>query len=465
MAPFIFHFPFDIFHLPLFCQLSLAWAQDLSGNDNCEMENDKWKLTVPMSPRPRVPPPLLRLAAGAGLLAIFLLLIFNAGRAGLSSLMASYGSMTNQLAPANAAVVLCQTDPDAHYLRGTLLLEDNDLPRAIKDYEQAASLRPDDYVLWLSLAHARELNGDIAGALTAARQAVRVAPYYAQPHWDLGNMLLRAGERDEAFKELARAGTSNPTLMPAAIDLAWQISGGNAQFVERAIQPQTPEAYEAMAQYFRKRGEVIAAIAMFRATGPTSAQQRRAYLADLISAKRFKDAYALWTVDHPRNSGTLVIDPGFEEESNLDDPGFGWHTSTKAASVSLSLDTENPREGRSSLKVEFNGESDPAVPVIAQLVLVEPHTHYQLRFAARTEEVVSGGLPGVVVIDAGNLQVLGQSGAFPQASNGWRDYTIEFESGAGTEAVRISVQRDRCSRSPCPIFGRLWLDNFSLRKL
>src|SRR5437660_6378484 len=88
---------------------------------------------VPMSSRPRVPPPLLRLAAGAGLIVIFLLLICNAGRAGLSSLMASYGSMTNQLAPANAAVVLCQTDPDAHYLRGTLLLEDNDLPRAIKD--------------------------------------------------------------------------------------------------------------------------------------------------------------------------------------------------------------------------------------------------------------------------------------------------------------------------------------------
>src|SRR5437016_11012647 len=116
------------------------------------------RLRVPMSLRPRVPPPLLRLAAGAGLIVIFLLLICNAGRAGFSSLMASYGSMTNQLAPANAAVVLCQTDPDAHYLRGTLLLEDNDLPRAIKDYEQAAALRPDDYVLWLSLAHARELN-------------------------------------------------------------------------------------------------------------------------------------------------------------------------------------------------------------------------------------------------------------------------------------------------------------------
>jgi Flp pilus assembly protein TadD len=420
---------------------------------------------VPGSPRPAVP--FYASLQALGLLVIFLLLICNAGRAGLASLMASYGSMTNQLAPANAAVVLCQTDPDAHYLRGTLLLGDNDLPGAIKDYEQAASLRPDDYVLWLSLAHARELNGDIAGALTAVRQAVRVAPYYAQPRWDLGNILLRAGERDEAFKELKLAGTSNPTLMPAAIDLAWQISGGNTQFVERAIQPQTPEAHEAMAQYFRKRGEVTAAIAMFRAAGPSSAQQRRAYLADLISAKRFKDAYALWTVDHPSNTPGMVavlVDPGFEEESNLDDPGFGWRGSTKAAHVSLSLDTAGQREGHASLKVEFNGESDPAAPVIAQLVLVEPHTHYQLRFAARTEEIVSGGLPGVVVIDSGNQQVLGQSGAFPQASNGWRDDAIEFDTGEGTEAVQITVQRQRCSRSPCPIFGRLWLDNFSLRK-
>jgi hypothetical protein len=104
--------------------------------------------------------------------------------------------------------------------------------------------------------------------------------------------------------------------------------------------------------------------------------------------------------------------------------------------------------------------------VISQLVLIEPHTHYQLHFAARTAELVSGGLPRVLVIDTGNQQVLAQSPEFPrETNNSWQEFTIDLNSGESTTAVQITLQRERCSKSPCPIFGRLWLDNFSLQKL
>jgi hypothetical protein len=72
----------------------------------------------------------------------------------------------------------------------------------------------------------------------------------------------------------------------------------------------------------------------------------------------------------------------------------------------------------------------------------------------------------VLVIDAGNQQVLGQSAEFsPETNNSWQDFTIDLNSGASTSAVQITLQREKCSKSPCPIFGRLWLDNFSLQKL
>ena len=426
--------------------------------------------------------PARRLAITGCLLAIFLLLIWNAGRAGFSSLLASYAAMTNKIVPANAAVTLSPANPDAHYLRGAMLAAAGYLPEAIHEYQEAALRRPDDYVLWLNLAGALELNGDMAGALAASRQAVQLAPYYARPHWQLGNLLLRAGQRDEAFRELRQAGASNPTLLPSTIDLAWQLSGGDVQFVKQAIQPQTPEAYLALAQHFKKRGEVTAAITMYVSAGPAADRERGSYLSELISAKRFSEAYALWSVDHPANSsgndhpsgiaplGTPglggMIDPGFEQESNLDEPGFGWRASNKAETLHLSLDTSAPEEGRSSLRVEFNGDSDPGSPVISQLVLIEPHTHYQLHFAARTAELVSGGPPRVLVIDAGNQQVLGQSAEFsPETNNSWQEFTIDLNSGESTTAVQITLQRERCSKSPCPIFGRLWLDNFSLQKL
>src|SRR6266478_6900806 len=205
---------------------------------------------------------LARNASAAAFVIVLLLLTWNTVRSGLASLLTTSAANSSQIGPANEAVRFDKGNPDAHYIRATILAG-TDLPASISEYEQAALARPDDYVLWLSLARARELNGDAAGAVSAARQAVPLAPYYGEPHYQLGNILLRAGQRDEAFKELRLAGASNPTLMAGIIDLAWRVSGGNVQFVTQAIAPQTPAAYLALGQYFRERQFAGAAIAMY----------------------------------------------------------------------------------------------------------------------------------------------------------------------------------------------------------
>jgi hypothetical protein len=409
-------------------------------------------------------PPIARVGGAAGLLVILVLLTWNVGRSGLGSLLTSYAARNSQIDSANAAISLSASNPDAHYVLATIL-EPTDLPTAIAEYRQAALARPEDYVLWLSLARSSELNGDTAGAIAAARQAVPLAPDYAEPHYQLGNILLRAGQKDAAFKELRLAGASNPTLLPGIIDLAWRVSGGNVQFVTRAIEPETPATYQALGQYFRQRQEVGATIAMLVAAGSVAEQDRRSYLGELIATKRFKDAANLWKVG--RQDGAVpgvMVDPGFEQESNLKDPGFGWRLGEKDTGFHLSLDTDKPRQGRSSLKIEFSGDSDPFSPIISQLVLVDSGVHYQLHFAAKSEGLVSGGLPLVIVMDAGDNKVLGQSDRFP-TTDGWREYTFDFVVGPSAGAIRIELQRQACSKSPCPIFGRLWLDNFLLQRL
>ncbi len=410
---------------------------------------------------------VVRIVSDVGLLLVFLLLSLLAGRAGLASLFSRYAALSNQLPAADLAVSLSRNDPDAHLIRGALFEAAGDLSRAVADYRDAALLRPNDYVLWLSLARALELNGDVPGGLVASSQAVQLAPFYAQPHWQFGNILIRAGQRDKGFRELSQAAASNPTLMPGIIDLAWHISNGNLQFVERSINPHSPESYQALGEYFRKRGEATEAIAMFRAAGKAAQEARRAYLGQLISARQFKDAYALWVVDHPPNSHNApgaIIDSGFEQESDLDEPGFGWRKDNHAPSMKLSLDPANPKEGHSSAKVEFNGDSDPGSPILSQLVLVEPSAHYQLRFAARTEDLVSGGLPRLAIFEASDRRILGQPLLFPRNADMWSDFSIDFSSVKSTTAIEITLDRESCSKSPCPIFGHLWLDNFSLQK-
>src|SRR5260221_4382057 len=147
---------------------------------------------------------LARDASAAALVIVPLLLTWSSGRSGLASLVTSYAATSSKIGPANAAVSFDKGNPDAHYIRATILAG-TDLPASVSEYEQAALSRPDDYVLWLSLARARELNGDSAGAVSASRQAGPLAPDIVVPHYQLGNILLRAGQREEAFKELRLA--------------------------------------------------------------------------------------------------------------------------------------------------------------------------------------------------------------------------------------------------------------------
>jgi hypothetical protein len=102
--------------------------------------------------------------------------------------------------------------------------------------------------------------------------------------------------------------------------------------------------------------------------------------------------------------------------------------------------------------------------IISQLVLIEPNTRYQLRFFYRADGIVSGGRPNAYVLDARDNAVLGQSAALPATTDGWRDMAIGFVSTQSMEAVEVVLRRDRCDKSPCPIFGRVWLDTFSLQK-
>ena len=194
---------------------------------------------------------------------------------------------------------------------------------------------------------------------------MRLAPYYARPHWLLGNILVRSGQAAEGFSELRLAGESDTGLLPAIIDLEWQLSRGDAEFIKSAIQPDSPEFYEALARDFKKRGKASDAIEMFRGAGTAAEQERRQYLQELISAKSFKEAALLWSIDHAPPGIGQLNDPGFERPSNLDEPGFGWHSANKAESLTLSLDANNPREGRFSLRVDFHGDSDPGAAIIS----------------------------------------------------------------------------------------------------
>jgi tetratricopeptide (TPR) repeat protein len=347
------------------------------------------------------------------------------------------------------------------------------LPEAIKEYENVVALRPRDYVPWLDLGSARAKDGDEAGALTAFREAVLLAPYYGQPRWELGRLLLRIGHRDDAFAELRQAAISDRSRLQDVIDLAWETYRGDSRAVQQAVLPETAQARLTLARFFVEHGKATEAIDLYRGGSGDSREDRRPLLNALLTAMRFKEAHEVWASDREVGSGqghqqiATITDGSFENNISLDDPGFGWQLANDLRTVRIALDTNGPHSGMYSLCLTWNGDSDPSLPVISQLVLVEPKTRYRLVFAARSQDLLTIGLPFVAVIDASDKEnrVLTQSKAFPGGTTGWQDYPTEFTTAEHTDAVLIRLRRETCATPQCAILGTLWLDDFVLKLL
>lgn len=419
-----------------------------------------------MNTRARGP---LQILISVALLSSCALAASGVWRAGAARLLAKYAGGSLEPETARRAVRMSPEDPETHSALGLVLYNTKETG-ALAEFERAAALRPRDYVLWLQLGRAREEAGDAEGAMQALGEALRLAPFYSAPRWQYGNVLYRRGRLDEAFAEMRRAAESNPTLYPALADLAWGTYKGDAGAVERVASPRNGAEHLALARLFARKGRPDLALAQFRAAGEVDADDRRRFLKELLAARQFAAAYEVWAGvrEGARGGGAGVFtEPGFEGRVNTSETGFGWRQERAFEGVTLSIDTQSPNSGARSLLVEWGGHANPGVTVISQLVLVEPGARYRLSFHARTEGVKTGGPPVVVVADAsaGDARVLAESKTLPQGTSAWQEYSVEFASTPKTEAVLVSLRRQNCDANPCPMFGRVWLDDFSLRKL
>jgi len=399
----------------------------------------------------------------------------HAFRAGMSRLLAETAPRlsanfrgADALGVAERAVELNASDPEAHDALAVALARRGEFDAATRALERATTLRPRYFRQWQMLGRARTLVGDSEGALAAYAEAVRLAPFYAEPRWQLGNELLREGRTGEAFAELRRAAESRPALAAYTAELAWRSYDSDASAVAGAVAPASPQGRVALARFFARRGRESEALEQYRAGGREAGEaERRALVADLIAAGKYRAAREVWAGDAAAASSEAdapgVGDGGFESQSSLAGAGFEWQFARDQPAVRFSLDTAAPRAGARSLLVNFGGDPDPAARLVSKLFTVEPGARYRLTFAARSEALVSAGMPVVALLDPADARVLAQSESVPEKTDGWRDYQIEFTTPA--DGALIVVRRSGCAAQKCPIFGRLWLDDFNLQKL
>jgi len=392
--------------------------------------------------------------------------IWQAVHIGMGRTLAGNGVFTNDITATGRGVRLLSDDAATHTAHGIVLQRTGNYPDGCRELERAVQLRPRDYFLWMLLGVTRDLNGDQAGALRALHQSIARAPAYAKPHWLLGNLLLRTGQTDEAFQELRFASAGDQTLLPNVIDLAWGMTGNNPVRTVAVVQPQTDVARMALATFFASHKQVVPAIEQFRATsGHSDNSSLNNLLGELLKSRLFTEAYEVWTHIHGVPAGeSALLNPSFEDEIVIGETGFGWQISSDVPNTTMSIDTSQHQSGSRSFRIDFHGDSSSVSPLLSQVSLVNPNTKYRLKFQGLSKDLVSASPPIVIVSDASDekQQVLGQSPTFIGA-NAWREFMVEFTTGANTRAITLTLARQACPNQPCAAFGTVWLDSFRLQ--
>ena len=360
------------------------------------------------------------------------------------------------------------------YAQHLLFAPDGFQPRrAVDAFLRAAASNPLEPANWQGLATAYLQMGDHEKAEEALRAGLAAMPHSPQAAWRLANFLLLRGRRDEALPYLRIAATSDPSLRPAVFDLGWKILGEPESILHEIV----PSDLKARSDYLRfllARKKLIESYEVWREIRQSRSDEVRdlgyTYVHALAAAGLGVEADRVWKellADTGRAlvrpEGELVTNGDFEAE--LPNAGLDWRLAS-GQGQKVSLDNFVLQHGSRSLRVTFDGSSNPDFAGVWQLVPVEPNSAYRFRGYIKTENVTSNsGLRFAVATVAGPPEE--SFVRYTENRIGTEPWTLEqldFRTGPNIGVVKVALRRLRSRKLNNLIGGKVWIDNLSMQK-
>jgi hypothetical protein len=144
---------------------------------------------------------------------------------------------------------------------------------------------------------------------------------------------------------------------------------------------------------------------------------------------------------------------------------FEWQV-VPLAGVQIRLDERVRQEGARSLRIAFNSANTISFRNISQLVTVPPAARYRLEYYVRREDLKGEATLVTQVVDAGQPdRVLASAPPLATGTAEWQVVALDFTTGAATQGLTLRVVSPQCPSAICPIFGKVWYDNFNLQRL
>ncbi len=366
------------------------------------------------------------------------------------------------------------SDPQTHYGAAVVYektFDTIDIARSVHEYEMAAALWPNNYMIWLALGKSRSLNGDVDGAEKAFARALELAPNYASVQWIYGNSLLRQGKTEEAFVLIAKAAASYSEYAKPAATIALQIFDGDLDLVRKNL-GDTEITNSSLAVILPGQGrfdEAFEAWSKLSGGGDIAARKQlgESFVTQLVAAKKFQLAARVTAELSEGDSDKPVIgqinDGGFENGVKLRNAGiFEWQIA-EGAQPQIGIGEGQSHSGKYNLWMIFNTFETAAFRSVSQTVPVQPGAAYQFEVFYRSDLKTNSSLKWEIVDAFSNVAIASTPPMAPAAE--WTPLGVQFTAPATSDGIVIRLTREGCIGPACPINGKLSLDDFSLRRL
>jgi tetratricopeptide (TPR) repeat protein len=372
---------------------------------------------------------------------------------------------------ADIAIELAPDSPLAHFAAGMLLdktFMPDDAERSQVELETAVSLSPADFRLWVELARSYEKNGQEEKAERAFRRALELAPNYSRVQWAVGNYMLRNGRSEDAFALISEAADREFALADAAAAVAWNIYAGDLSVIETYFAG-SENLRAGLVAHLAGQGRFDDAIRIWSALPADSRTGRfgrthETVVRKLLDTKRYLRVLDMYELAGRGGRVPGTVDNGdFEGEIKLvDTEPFAWRFG-EGSDAQIGIDDQQVRGGirQRTLTILFNSDGRN-FRGLAQLIPASPERRYEFSVYYRSD-IKNRATMRWEVVNTTDSSVLAATDPVTETGD-WTRQTAAFTVPAGSEGVEVRLVRTGCLSTICPIAGKVWFDDVSLRE-
>ena len=368
------------------------------------------------------------------------------------------------------ALRLAPLNPDPYYGLSLFYqwdIRSFDLKRSLYYIRQAIERNPLEQTYWINLAKIYEQLGEKEAFEHALENAVMLNPTSFQGRWVIGTLFLQEEDISKALPHFSYLLRHYPEHSGVVYDV-WLKVVDDPDFLSEKLVPQDPASLQSYLSYLYESNDSQSVKKVWRKKillgyKPDRSETLR-HINFLISRNEFNEAMEVWkaTLQEEGMSlpfdGNLIINGDFEKEKMLGG-GFDWKIAD-VTGAKVSFDRSIAFQGKSSIRIVFNGKENVDFYHIHQIVPLKPNTDYILRGHMKTKDITTKSGPKIEIYGIG--PTFHGSSESLIGDHEWKELSVAFRTSPQSQAGVVRVRREKTDKFDRLISGTVWIDNIKL---